>query len=41
LSINADDELLARVLLEHVLGAVVTQHDAPMAPSDQLSAAFS
>ena len=33
LSIKAGDELLARVLLHHVLGAVVTQHDDGSAPS--------
>ena len=33
LSIKAGDELLARVLLQHVLGAVVTQHDDGSAPS--------
>lgn len=33
LSIKARDELLARVLLQHVLGAIVTQHDDGSAPS--------
>jgi hypothetical protein len=33
LSIKAGDELLARILLQHVLGATVAQHDDGSAPS--------